>query len=417
MYKGGDNVFVKPAEGQKKPVKIWLDSIEQVGSGCLEKVTNLSSLPFVYKWPALMPNCHVGYGVPVGAVIATENVIIPNAVGEDIGCGICFVQTDIHANLLKIEIGQTSLIQAIVDCIMRNVPVGLAQHQEKQDCRTLSRINEYLSTEHRVAELEPELRAGLYQVGTLGGGGHFIEIQEDESGCVGIMLHSGSRNLGPKICKYFNEIAKTSNAEWYSSIPKEYDLAFLPEKTSAGKSYIHWMNLAVDFAAENRAKIMSRIKEIVFSHVKKYADFIGTEKGKEINCHHNYVALENHYGQDVWVHRRGAIRASEGDAGIVPGSMGGFSYIVEGRGNPDSFNSCSNGAGRNSSRAKALENHSAQSVVKDLKQNEVTLGKNKIDDVAEECRWAYNDIDTVMAQELDLAKPAKKLKTIGVIKG
>ena len=142
-----------------------------------------------------MPNCHEGYGMPIGVVIATESVIIPNAVGEDIGCGICFVQTDIHANLLKIEIGQTPLIQAIVDCIMRNVPVGLAQHQEKQSCRTLSRVNEYLLTEHRVADLEPELRAGYYQIGTLGGGGHFIEIQEDESGYVGIMIHSGSRNL------------------------------------------------------------------------------------------------------------------------------------------------------------------------------------------------------------------------------
>jgi len=410
-------MLVQSAEGQKKPVKIWLNSIGQVGSGCLEKVANLSNLPFVYKWPALMPNCHEGYGMPIGGVIATEGVIIPNTVGEDIGCGICFIQTDIHANLLKIEVGQTPLIKAIIDCIMRNVPIGLTQHQEKQACQTLSRVNEYLSTEHRVAELEQELRAGYYQVGTLGGGGHFIEIQEDESGNVGIMIHSGSRNLGPKICKYFNEMAKTLNAQWYSSIPKEYDLAFLPDKTSAAQSYIHWMNLALGFADENRKKMMLRVKEILFSHVRKYADFIGSEKGKEINCHHNYAALENHYGQDVWVHRRGAIRAKEGDVGIVPGSMGGFSYIIEGRGNPDSFNSCSNGAGRNSSRKKALDKYSAQSVIKDLKQNDVTLGKVNIDDIAEECPWAYNDIDAVMAQESDLVKPVKRLKTIGVIKG
>lgn len=158
-------MFVKSAEGQKKPVKIWLNSIEQVGSGCLEKVANLSNLPFVYKWPTLMPNCHEGYGMPIGGVIATESVIIPNAVGEDIGCGMSFVQTDIHANLLKIEIGQTLLIQDIIDCIMRNVPVGLAQHQEKQACRTLGKTNEYLSTEHRVAELEQELRVGYYRSG------------------------------------------------------------------------------------------------------------------------------------------------------------------------------------------------------------------------------------------------------------
>ena len=411
-------MFVRSAAGQKKPVKIWLNNIEQVGSGCQEIIVNLSNLPFVYKWPAQMSNCHESYGVPIGGVIATEGVIIPNAVGEDIGCGMCFVQTNIPANLLKIEVGQTLLIQAIIDCIMRNVPVGLAQHQEKQGCRTLSRVNEYLSAEHRVAELEQELKAGFYQIGTLGGGGHFIEIQEDEeSGLVGIMLHSGSRNLGPKICKCFNEIAKALNAQWYSSIPKEYDLAFLPEKSSAGQSYIHWMNLALDFAAENRAKMMFEVKEILFNHVRKYAEFAGGEKGKTINCHHNYAALENHYGQDVWVHRRGAIRAKEDDVGIVPGSMGSLSYIVEGRGNPDSFNSCSNGAGRNSSRKKALEKYSVQSVIKDLKQNDITLGKLNNDDIAEECRWAYNDIDVVMVQEQDLVKPVKRLKTIGVIKG
>jgi tRNA-splicing ligase RtcB len=410
-------MFVKPAEGPKKPVKIWLSSVEQAGSGCLAKAANLSGLPFLYKWPALMPNCHGGNGMPVGAVIATEGVVIPNAVGEDIGCGVSFVQTDIHANLLKIEVGQTSLIQSIVDCIMRNVPVGLAQHQEKQACRTISRANEYLSAEHRVKELEQELRAGYYYIGTLGGGGHFIEIQEDESGYVGIMVHSGSRKLGPQICNYFNEIAKTLNERWYSSVPKEYGLAFLPEKTSAGQSYIHWMNLAVDFAAENREKIMSRVKEILFTHVRKYGEFIGAEKGKEITCHHNYAALENHYGQDVWVHRRGAIRAREGDVGIVPGAMGCSSYIVTGRGNPDSFNSCSNGAGRDSSGSRAPEKYSVQSIIKELKQGDVTLGKLNYDDLAAECCWAYNDIDAVMAQEQDLVRPVKKLKPIGVIKG
>jgi tRNA-splicing ligase RtcB len=320
------------ADAQKKPVKFWHNNIQQVGSDCLEKIMNLSKLPYVYKWPALMPNCHEGYGMPVGAVIATEGVIVPNAVGEDIGCGMCFVQTDIPAHLLKIEVGQTPLIQDIIDCIMRNVPVGRVQHHlEKQGCRTLSRVYDYLSAEHRVAELEQEIKAGFFMVGTLGAGGHFIEIQEDEeSGLVGIMLHSGSRNLGQKICTCFNEMAKALNAQWYSSVPKEYNLAFFPEKSSAGQSYIHWMNLAMDFAAENREKIMSKVKEILFDHIRKYADFAGSEKGKEIDCPHNYAALENHYGQDVWVHRRDAIRVKEGDAGIVPGSMGSVSYIVEG---------------------------------------------------------------------------------------
>jgi len=411
-------VFVYSATVQKKPIKIWLNSVEQVGSGCLEKSANLTNLPFIYKWPALMSNCQESSGLPVGGVMATEGVIVPNAVGQDIGCGVCFVQTDIPAHVLKIEVGQTPLILAIVDCIMRNVPTGLAQHQEKQVCHTLSRVHDYLSSEHRIPELDHEIKLGFYQVASLGGEGHFIEIQEEEeTGLVGIMIHSGSRNLGPKIYSYFNEMAKTLNAQWYSSIPKEYDLAFFPEKTSAGQSYLHWMKLAVDFAAENREKMMARVKDILLNHVRKYADFFGSEKGKMIDCHHNFVALENHYGQDVWVHRRGAIRAKKGDSAILPGCMGSYSYIVEGLGNPDSFESCSNGAGRRYSRKRAVEKYPVPSIMKDLKQDDITLGKINLDDVAEECRWAYNDIEDVIVQEQDLVKPVKRLKTIGVIKG
>jgi tRNA-splicing ligase RtcB len=401
----------------RKPVKFWHGNIEQVGPECLERVANLTKLPFVFKWPALMPNLHEGQGVPVGSVVAAEGVIIPNAVGEDIGCGTRFVLTDIHSNLLKIEVGQTLLLQDIIDCVMRNVPAGQAQHQEKQTSRTLGMIGEFLPSEHRVSELEQELRAALYQLGTLGGGGHFIEIQEDESGNVGIMVHSGSRNLGLKICKYFNELAKKQNEQWYSSVPKEYDLAFFPEKSGAAQAYLNWMKLAVAYAEENREKIITLVKGILLNHVRKYGNYIGSEKGKELDCKHNYAEMEHHFGKDVWVHRRGTIRAREGDIGIIPGSMGSFSFIVEGRGHPDSFSSCANGAGRILSRKKALEKYSAQSVVRDLKQNEIILGKINIDDIAEECRGAYNEIEAVMDRQRDLLKPVKKLRTLGVIKG
>ena len=409
---------------QTHPIKIWLDDFGQVEPGCQEQVLNLSRLPFLHKWPALMPDCHQGYGMPVGGVIATNGVIIPNAVGVDIGCGMGFVQTNIPSSLLQTLTPQGTLIQAIVGSIMRNIPVGFGHHRDKQECISLTNYINYLCDDVTDEELDevsrdllPEVYNGFYQVGTLGGGNHFIEIQEDESGHVGLMLHSGSRNFGYKICKHFNNIAKVLNQKWHVSIPGSYDLAFLPSDSREGKQYINWMNLALDFAAENRSKMMFKSMEILLDHVRKYTDFEGIVLGNQINCHHNYAAIENHFDKNVWVHRKGAIRARQGDVGIIPGSMGSFSYIVEGLGNPDSFMSSSHGAGRNASRTKAKEKYSAQEVIEDLERLGVTLGKNKKSDVAEECRWAYKDIDTVIRQESDLVKVTKQLKTIGVIKG
>jgi tRNA-splicing ligase RtcB len=411
---------------QRKPIKIWLENYDQVESGCQEQVENLSNLPFVYKWPALMPDCHQGYGMPIGGVIATDGVIIPNAVGVDIGCGMCFVQTNIPAELLRtVETGQDKLIKAIIGAIMRNIPVGFTHHKEKQECKALDRAqvmagigsvkpdNIWIVNE----VLYPEIEAGYYQVGTLGGGNHFIEIQEDEEGMVGLMLHSGSRNFGFKICKYFNSLAKEYNQKWFSIVTSECDLAFLPIDTVAGQQYFHWMQLAMDFAKENREQMMWKVKEIMLNMVKKCTDFTGIELGEQIGCHHNYAVIEHHFGKNVWVHRKGAIRTRQGDIGIIPGSMGSYSYIVEGLGCPDSFCSSSHGAGRNSSRKKAKETYSVQKVIEDLKDRGVTLGKQKKEDVAEECRMAYKDIDLVIRQESDLVRPIKRLKTIGVVKG
>ena len=397
---------------KNKPIKVWLENFGQVEDGCQQQIINLSKLPFIHKWAALMPDCHQGYGMPIGGVIATDGVIIPNAVGVDIGCGMCFVQTNIPASLLQTVTEQGTLIQAIIGSIMRNIPVGFGHHKEKQICDTL-----FYAHLDAPEPLLPELSNGYYQVGTLGGGNHFIEIQEDETGHVGIMLHSGSRNFGFKICKYFNNVAKELNQKWCSSVPADYDLAFLPVDSKEGQQYIDWMNLALDFATENRAKMMFKTLEILVNHIKKCTDFEKIVVEPDVNCHHNYASLEHHFGKNVWVHRKGAIRAREGDIGIIPGSMGSFSYIVEGLGNVDSFMSSSHGAGRNSSRKKAKETYTAQSVIEDLKQRGVTLGKNKKDDVAEECRWAYKDVDFVLGQETDLVKTIKQLKTIGVVKG
>ena len=233
---------------------------------------------------------------------------------------------------------------------------------------------------------------------------------------MGIMIHTGSRHLGKEIGDYFNQIAKELNEKWYSSVPESYNLAFLPAKSNEGRLYLEYMNLALDFAEENREKILEAVMKEVTTLLKKQCDLDVTYANK-LNVHHNYAAMEIHYGRNVWVHRKGAIRAGEGERGIIPGSMGSYSYIVEGKGNAESFESCSHGAGRVYSRTKAKELYSVEQVMCDLKEQAVILGKNNKKDVAEECRFAYKNIDEVIENQLDLITPIKKLKTIGVIKG
>jgi len=406
---------VSDLENQRVPIKVWLKQGEMEDE-CLRQAHNLSTLPFLYKWVALMPDTHAGMGMPIGGVIATTGVIIPNAVGVDIGCGMAFLQTDIKAEGLKAETKSGSLLQCLIGDILRNIPVGFAHHQKKQECLTVDEAMQNLNLYEFAPNLVPEIENGYFQVGTLGGGNHFIELQQDEEGYVCIMLHSGSRHLGHKICSHFNEVAKELNSKWYTSVSADLRLAFLPMDTVEGKSYINYMNMALAFAKENREKMMDAVKDIFtglcekhFSQTPVYSNFI--------NCHHNYAALENHYGKNVWVHRKGAIRVREGEAGIIPGAMGSFSYIVTGNGNEESFYSCSHGAGRLYSRTRAKETFSVEKVMLDLKEGGVVLGKHNKADVAEECRFSYKDIEGVINNELDLITPVKKLSTLGVVKG
>ncbi|NLW46840.1 MAG: RtcB family protein [Firmicutes bacterium] len=402
---------------QKYPIKVWLRKPEQVDAGCMEQALNLANLPFLHQWVALMPDTHQGIGMPIGGVIATKDVIIPNAVGVDIGCGMAYIQTDLPAEVLqRKDKANGRLIEAVIGDILRNIPVGFAHHRQKQPCQALEQAEEQLSKYEFAKELLPELREGYYQVGTLGGGNHFIELQEDEDGMVGIMLHSGSRNFGLKICRYFNQAAKELNKQKNNALPKEYNLAFLPVDSGEGESYIAWMKLALEFARENREQMLERVMELLEKWVAKYAKETVSFSDR-INCHHNYAALEEHYGAKVWVHRKGAIRAGQDEPGIIPGAMGSFSYLVRGLGNPESFESCSHGAGRKYSRTGAKQRYSVDEVLKDLQKCRVVLGKHKRADVAEESRFAYKDIDFVIQNELDLVKLVKKLRTIGVVKG
>ncbi len=402
---------------QKFPIKVWLRKPEQIDSGCLEQALHLANLPFLHQWVALMPDTHQGIGMPIGGVIAVIDTIIPNAVGVDIGCGMAYVQTDLPAEILKkTDTSNGKLIQAIIGDILRNIPVGFAHHKQKQLCQTLDQAQNDRTKYEFAKELIPELNQGYYQVGTLGGGNHFIEVQEDEEGLIGIMLHSGSRNFGLKICQYFNARAKEINKQRSESLLKDFNLAFLPTDSSEGDSYIQWMNLALDFARENRELMLERVMEILSDRVEKYTPY-SVSYSNRINCHHNYAAREEHYGKRVWVHRKGAIRAGMAEPGIIPGAMGSFSYLVKGLGNPESFESCSHGAGRKYSRSGAKQKYSVEEVLQDLKECRVVLGKHKKSDVAEESRFAYKDIDFVIQNELDLVKPVKKLKTVEVVKG
>lgn len=411
-------MFVLYDKGRTKvPIKVWLEDERDLEESCREQAYHLSELPFLHKWVCLMPDTHAGKGMPIGGVIAAKDVIIPNAVGVDIGCGMDFIPTNISMDEIReIQTGNGTVIQAIVGNIMRSIPLNHERYKTPQESAVLDRARQEMEKYEADAALLPLIEDGYFQVGSLGGGNHFIELQEDEEGYLCIMIHSGSRHLGKAVCDYFQERARELNRRWYSEVKEEYRLEFLPVKSEEGRQYIRWMNLAMDYAFENRAHMLDKTCAIVGEVIRKHTGR-NVEFGEEINCHHNYAALENHYGANVWVHRKGAVRVRKGEKAVIPGAMGSYSYVVEGRGNQESFCTSSHGAGRNYSRKGAVEAFSVEKVIVDLKEQGIVLGKKKKNDVAEECRFAYKDIDQVMAQQTDMVAPVRKLKTVGVVKG
>lgn len=410
-------MFVLYNEKTKFPVKVWLADESQLEENCLEQAYHLSQLPFIHKWVCLMPDTHAGKGMPIGGVIAARDVIIPNAVGVDIGCGMDFIPTNIRVDDIKeIQTGNGTMIQAMIGNIMRTIPLNAERYKDAQESEVLDRAKQEMEKYESSSALLPLIDDGYYQVGSLGGGNHFIELQEDQDGYLCIMIHSGSRHLGKAICDYFHEKARELNRRWYSEVKDEYRLSFLPVQSPEGQQYINWMNLAMDYAFENRAHMLDKVCMIVKEMIEKHTE-LTVEFGEEINCHHNYAALENHYDANVWVHRKGATRVRAGELAVIPGAMGSYSYVVEGKGNQESFCTSSHGAGRSYSRSGAMQAFTVEKVMVDLKEQGVVLGKRKKNDVAEECRFAYKDIDEVMAQQLDMVTPVRKLKTVGVVKG
>lgn len=402
---------------QRLPIKVWLPGREHLEEECLRQALNLSNLPFAFRHIALMPDTHAGYGMPIGGVLAADGVIIPNAVGVDIGCGMVFARTNVQAELLReVTAPGGTLAQYLVGQIMRAVPQGFDHHKEKQKSKFLDAYRVERLYRYGAADL-PKKEEAYMQLGTLGGGNHFIELQEDEDGYMSLMVHTGSRNFGYKVANYFNRVAKDLNRPMGSEVPSHFDLAYLPVDSEEGRGYIGWMNFALEFARHNRQRIMEQVQQITAEGLRRCAGVKDVRFFGEVNAHHNYAARETHFGREVWVHRKGAISARQGEPGIIPGAMGSYSFIVEGLGNPESFHSASHGAGRVMGRKEAVRRFSVEEVLADFAKKNMVLGKQRRGDTAEEFYKAYKNIEDVMDDQRDLVKPVLKLRTVAVVKG
>ena len=399
---------------EKRPIKMWLEDIED---GALAQAKNLANLPFIHKHVAIMPDCHQGYGMPIGGAIATKGVIIPNAVGVDIGCGMCAVKT----SLTEID---TETLKKIMGEIRKAIPVGFNKHKTNnvdKNSELIETANEYFSKSTNLDKIAYQERENaIISLGTLGGGNHFIEVQKGDDGHVWIMIHSGSRNLGLKVANHYNKLAIELNEKWYSSIPKEWELAHLPIDSEEGKAYIREMNYCVEFALANRKLMMNRVKEcFMFGLGDNGIDFEQDSDifpDKMINIAHNYASQESHFGKNVWIHRKGATLARKGTIGIIPGSQGTKSYIVKGKGNKESFDSCSHGAGRTMGRKEAertLDLAKEQKILNDQGIIHSIRGMGDLD----EAPSAYKDITKVMESQKDLVEILVELSPLAVIKG
>jgi tRNA-splicing ligase RtcB len=378
------------------PIKMWADRID---NNALEQAYNLASLPFAFHHIALMPDVHCGLGMPIGGVLATDGVVIPNAVGVDIGCGMCAIKTS-----LRVEDIDNQRVRKVLSLIRNVIPLGFDHHKQLQDEALLPQGHNI----ERLPYVKTLQTAARHQLGTLGGGNHFIEIQRASTGEVWIMIHSGSRNVGKQVADRHNKIAKRLNERWHSNIID--GLAFLPIESAEGKEYWNEMLWCVDFALCNRRVIMNRICE-AFTDV--FPDVVFEPM---INIAHNYAVWEHHFGKNVIVHRKGATRAYNGEIGIIPGSQGTKSYIVQGLGNPESFMSCSHGAGRVLGRKEACRVLDLKREIKKLDALGIIHGIRTQHNL-DEAPSAYKDIEIVMSNQKDLVCPIVELSPIAVIKG
>ena len=386
------------------PVKIFTNDID---SDSIEQLKKMAQLQFIYSHIAVMPDVHVGKGATVGSVIPTKNAIIPAAVGVDIGCGMNAVRLNLKASQLPDNLAP------LRHAIERKVPVGFELHKQiKAKASSIIPLEKRLQP---IIQKHPGLVRMLRkfdatwqkQLGTLGGGNHFIELCLDENQDVWIMLHSGSRGLGNVIGTYFIELAKKEAQHRFGHVPDK-DLSYFAEGSASFNDYVEAVEWAQNYAFENRREMMRLILEAIRPLLPPF------QMTKEaINCHHNYVSRENHFGEDLLITRKGAIRAGQDELGIIPGSMGARSYIVKGKSNPESFCSCSHGAGRKMSRNKAKLLFSQDDLIQQTQGIECRKDAGVIDEIPS----AYKDIDQVMANQSDLIEIIHTLKQILCIKG
>jgi len=398
---------------QSVPVKAWVDGVP-IADNAIEQLSAIAQMPFIHKWVAAMPDVHLGMGATIGSVIPMDKAIIPAAVGVDIGCGMMAVRTSMTAEQLPDDLAPLrSAIEAAVPHgrsargdaradrgAWGNVPdaIGQAWTEFEPEYTELCERHRKLGRANTVAHL-----------GTLGTGNHFIELCLDEEGRVWLMLHSGSRGIGNRIGSYFIDLAKREMERWFIQLPAK-DLAYFPEGSDYFRDYVGAVDWAQRFAMRNRELMM----EASIKALRKTGLLPDFEAHLEaVNCHHNYVAREHHFGRNVWLTRKGAVRARQGDLGIIPGSMGARSYIVRGKGNPDSFCSCSHGAGRVMSRTAAKKTFTVQ----DHERMTEGVECRKDSGVIDETPAAYKDIDAVMAAQSDLVDIVYTLKQVLCVKG
>ncbi|ASJ72032.1 RtcB family protein [Granulosicoccus antarcticus] len=386
------------------PVKIYTDDID---SGACEQLANIARLPFIHSHIAAMPDVHRGIGATVGSVIPTRGAIVPAAVGVDIGCGMNAVRLSLSGTELPDSLKKTR------EAIEEAVPVGFNMHKSVKARRsTLTPLDAGLE---KILQLHPTVgkmiknigRTWSQQIGTLGGGNHFIELCLDENDDVWVMLHSGSRGIGNVIGRYFINLAKQDMRRLQQNLPDK-DLAYFTEGTEYFDDYVHAVQWGQDYAMANRREMM-RLTLDALKGVLPY--FVITKEA--INCHHNYVSIEQHFGEHVYLTRKGAISARDGELGIIPGSMGAKSFIVKGKGNADSFHSCSHGAGRTMSRTVAKRTFNTD----DLREQTKGVECRKDAAVVDEIPGAYKDIDQVMANQSDLIDIVHTLKQVVCVKG
>ncbi len=381
------------------PIKSWAPDLEE---GALEQATNLSNLPFAIRHVALMPDAHTGYGMPIGGVLFAERAVVPYAIGVDIGCGVALVETDLTVETLPAEV-----LGRVLAYIADRVPVGFAT---LADAVPRAEADQAFGLEKPASVKDVWLDRALSQLGTLGSGNHFLEVQRDEEGRIFVMLHSGSRALGKAICDEFHKRALAQNAAWHSALPHR-ELAYLPLGSDDYVGYWAAMEYALRFAEVNRSRMLSVVDQALraFTPVSR-VELV-------VDIHHNYAAWEHHFGRNGIVHRKGAVRARMGEIVLIPGSMGTASYVGEGLGNAESFETCQHGAGRALSRTAARKAKTSDEVYAEMASLGVMLHSGDPKTVAEEAAFAYKDIESVMAASASLVRPVKRLTPLGVVKG